>query len=103
MKNSTVQVLSFISGLTLAPVVIGVTISKSPGLKNEIESQLNTILKTTRALVDAYKSVASKSKTAVSLIKNDAGDMTPEQQSAAEEQKKHIDSQWDVAEAEIAQ
>ena len=95
MKKSTIQVLSFLSGLTLAAVVVGVTIAKSATLRSEIENQLNSCLKTTRTLVDAYKSVTAKSKTAVNLIKKDTGE-SPETEEAVAEQVAKINDQWDA-------
>jgi hypothetical protein len=102
MKKRTVQTLSFISGLTLAAVVVGVTLSKSPGLRGEIEHQINSVLKSTRTLVNAYKSVVSKSKVAVNLVKNDVDP----QGSGGEEtarQTAELDNQWNAAEARVAQ
>lgn len=98
MKKSTVQTLSFLSGLTLAAVVIGVTLNKSPSLRNEIETQINSVLKTTRALVNSYKSVASKSKTAVSLIKNDPDILSANDETEVTQQTQEIKSQWDAVE-----
>lgn len=98
MKKSTVQTLSFLSGLTLAAVVIGVTLNKSPSLRNEIETQINSVLKTTRALVNSYKSVASKSKTAVSLIKNDPDILSVNDETEVTQQTQEIKSQWDAVE-----
>ncbi|MDR1088412.1 MAG: hypothetical protein LBL23_03995 [Coriobacteriales bacterium] len=99
MKKSTVQVLSFVSGLTLAVVVVGITISKSASLRSEIEDQIRSVLKTTRTLVDTYKNLASKSKTAVKLIKNEPGETTATDEAAAAQQNAHTNSQWDAAEA----
>lgn len=99
MKKSTMQILSFLSGLTLAAVVIGVTLSKSPSLRGEVENQLNTVLKTTRVVVDSYKSVASKSKTAVGFIRSDAEVMTEQAVAEAEQHKQDINSQWESVEA----
>ena len=90
MKKATKQVLSFVSGLTLAAVVVGVAIGKSPSLQNEIENQLNSVLKTSRSLIDAYKKFATRSKVAVNLIKTDREAATGNE--AAEK----IDSQWDA-------
>lgn len=102
MKRGTIQVLSFISGLTLAAVVIGVTLSKSPSLRNEVESQAKSVLKTTRTLVDSYKSVVSKSKMAVNLVKNDPKDTALNKDSEAERQSADLENQWDAVEAQSA-
>lgn len=99
MKRSTVQVLSFMSGLTLAAVVIGVTLARSPSLRNEIENQVNSVLKTTRSLVNSYKSVASKSKTAVNLIKSDPEVRAESASAEAEQQAYEVNSQWDAVES----
>lgn len=101
MKKSTVQALSFLSGLTLAAVVIGVTLSKSPSLRTEIENQLNSVLKTTKKVVNSYKSVASKSKTAVGLIKNDPDLFDDEYNEESLLQAQEINDQWDAAEQAI--
>ena len=101
MKKSTIQILSFVSGLTLAAVVVGVTISKSPGIRAEIEKQANSVLKTTRSLVDAYKSIAGKSKSAASLISNDAGDKSAKETSGPSVEQARADSQWDAVEAKL--
>ncbi|MDR1358682.1 MAG: hypothetical protein LBJ48_04950 [Coriobacteriales bacterium] len=100
MKKATVQALSFVSGLTLAVVVVGVTISKSPSLRGEVENQIRTVLKTTRTLVDAYKNLASKSKIAVNLIKNEPGEATATEEAAAAHQNTQTNSQWDAVEAD---
>ena len=100
MKKGTIQVISFISGLTLTAVVVGVTISKSPSIRKEIESQLNSCLKATRALADTYKSVASKTKSAVNLIKKDAGEKTEKETAAEEEVREQVSSQWNAVEAQ---
>jgi len=102
MKKSTIQVLSFVSGLTIAAVVIGVTISKSPSLQAEIEHQVNSCLKATRSLVDIYKSLVSKSKTATSLIKTESGESI-ESEEAAAEQASQVNDQWDAVEEVVAQ
>ena len=99
MKKSTMQLMSFVSGLTLAAVVIGVTLSKSPALRGEIESQLNTILKTTRVVVDSYKRVATKSKSAANLIRNDADVMTEREEAEINKHAKETNSMWDAMEA----
>ncbi|MCL2528771.1 MAG: hypothetical protein FWE41_00295 [Coriobacteriia bacterium] len=100
MNKTTVQVISFVSGLTIAAVVLGVTISKNQNIRNEIESQISSVLKTTRSLVDSYKSLASKSKTAASLIKSDAGEKSARDEAAEEEAQAQIDIQWDNLEAQ---
>ena len=100
MKKTTVQVISFVSGLTAAAVVLGITISKNEKIRNEIENQINSVLKTTRSLVDAYKSLASKSTTAASFIKSDAGEKNSKDDAAEEEAKAQIDIQWDTIEAQ---
>ena len=102
MKKSTAQTLSFLSGLTLASVIIGVTISKSPAVRNEIENQLKSVLKTTRSLVDAYKSIVFKSKTAASFIKTDAGEKTAAEEAAAADARVQTSNQWDAVEAQIS-
>lgn len=99
MRRGTVKVLSFMSGLVLAAVVIGTTINKSPALRSEIENQINTVLKTTRSLIDAYKSIGSKSKAAVGLIKNEPGGRTAGEEAAAVEQAAQIEEQWDAVES----
>jgi len=98
MKKATVQVLSFLSGLTLAAVILGVTISKSESIRNEIENQISTVLKTTRSVVDAYKSIASKSKTAASFIKSDSKEKDLKSEAAEHEARAQIDGQWDAVE-----
>ena len=102
MKNTTVRVISFVSGLTIAAVVLGITISKNQKIRNEIESQINSVLKTTRSLVDAYKSLGSKSKTAASFIKSDSGEKNVKGDAAEEEVKAQIDIQWDAVEAPVS-
>lgn len=103
MKRSTVQILSFLSGLTLAAVVIGVTLSRNDSLRNEVESQINSVLKTTRTVVDSYKSVASKSKTAVSLIKNDPDILSASDEAEANQQAQEVSNQWDAVETTAAE
>lgn len=98
MKKGTVQVLSFVSGLTLAAVVIGVTISKSPALRGEIESQLSSVLRTTRGVVDAYKSLGSKSKAAINLVRPDSGAKTAEEKMAEAEQNARVNQLWEEVE-----
>ena len=100
MKKATIQVISFVSGLTLAAVIIGVTITKNESIRNEIENQINSVLKTTRSLVDAYKSIASKSKTAANLIKSDTGEKNTRGATAEEEARVLINSQWDAVESQ---
>lgn len=99
MKKGTVQALSFLSGLTLAAVVIGITLSKSPGLRNEIESQIDSILKTTRSLVNTYKGVASKSKTAVNMIKKNPEGVAADVAAEAAQQAADANNEWDVLES----
>jgi len=100
MKKGTVQVISFLSGLTLAAVILGVTINRSEAIRNEIENQMNSVLKTTRSLVDAYKSIASKSKTAASFIKSDSGEKSTREEAAEEEARAQVSSQWDAVETQ---
>jgi len=103
MKKTTVKVISFLSGLTLAAVILTVTINNSPKIRNEIESQINSVLKTTRSLVDTYKSVASKSKSAASLLKGDKGEKTLSEEAAEKEANALVDSQWDAIERQTKQ
>jgi len=102
MEKNTVQLISFLSGLTITAVVIGVTISKSPKIRGEIESQLNTCLKATRTMSDAYKNLAFRSRTASSFITNDAGEKTPREEAAETEAAERANSQWDTVEAQAA-
>lgn len=99
MKKETVQVLSFLSGLTLAAVVIGVVLSKSPSLLSEIESQADSVLKTTRSLVNTYKGLATKSKTAVNMIKKDPEMLSANEESEALRHASATNSQWDILES----
>ena len=96
MKKSTKQALSFLSGLTLAAVVIGVTINNNPAIRKEIESQFESVLKTTRSLVDAYKSLASKSKTAATFIKSKPGEKTADEEAVQAEASAQLNNQWDA-------
>ena len=98
MKKGTAQVLSFVSGLTIAAVVIGITLSRSPRLRGEIENQVNGVLNTTRSVVDAYKSVASKSKAVANLITNDPIQKTASEEAAASKQTEQINNDWDFVE-----
>ena len=100
MKKSTLRAISFISGLTLTAVVVGVTISKNPKIRSEIENQINSCLKATRTMVDAFAGIARKTKTATSLIKGDSGGKTPREAAAEAEVKRHINNQWDTVEAQ---
>ena len=101
MNKNTIQVLSFVSGLTLASVVIGVTLCKSDTLRNEIENQLSTVLKTTKSLVNAYKGLASKSKTAATFIRGESAETTRGESGATSEHKDKLGSKWDAIEASM--
>ena len=100
MKKGTVQVVSFLSGLTLAAVILGVTINKSSTIRNEIESQITSVLKTTRLMVDAYRSIASKSKAAATIIKGEPGEKTKREETAEVEAKEQANNQWNSVEAQ---
>ena len=100
MKKTTIQVISFISGLTLAAVIIGVTITKNQAIRNEIENQINSVLKTTRNVVDAYKSIASKSTAAASFIKSDTGEKNTKKEAAEEETRAKLNKLWSAVETQ---
>lgn len=102
MKKGTVQILSFVSGLTLAAVVVGVTLSKNKALCNEIENQVTSVLKTTRSMVEVYKSIATKSKKAAALVKNDPSNKTVLQEAAEKTVDQQVVSQWDAIESQIS-
>lgn len=99
MKKGTVQILSFVGGVTLAAVVVGVTLSKNSKIRGEIESQINSVLKTTRLVVDAYKNVASKSKAAANLITNDPTQRMASEEEAISQQQAQTSREWDAVEA----
>ncbi|MDR2035827.1 MAG: hypothetical protein LBP91_04045 [Coriobacteriales bacterium] len=102
MKKSTIQALSFLSGLTLAAVIIGITVNRSATLRTELEHQMSSVLKTTGSLVDAYKSLAHKSKTAATLIQTDSGEKTAKEQADEAAEQAQISSQWDAVEKELS-
>lgn len=101
MKKNTIKVLSFLGGLSIAAVVVGVTIYNNPSIKNEIENQLTTVLKATRALVDAYNNLSSKSRVATSFIKTDSSDKAPDAEAKEQEARVQANSQWDEVELQI--
>jgi hypothetical protein len=73
MKKNTIQVLSFLSGLTIAAVAVGVTVSKNQSIRNEIENQLNNILGITKPLLSTLKGFIANANNANSAyIKADA-------------------------------
>jgi len=97
MKKNTIKALSFLSGLSLAVVVVGITIYNSPAIKNEIESQIGTVLKATRALVDAYSNFSAKSKAATNFMKTDNTNKTAATEADEQAARQQTNSQWDVA------
>ncbi len=101
MKKGTLQVLSFLGGLTLAAVTISVVLSKNPTLRKEIENQVTSVVKTTRSLVDAYKNIASKSQTVAGFIKSDAGEKSASTKAAEAEESKQVSTQWDTVETQM--
>ncbi|MCL2807850.1 MAG: hypothetical protein FWD27_06820 [Coriobacteriia bacterium] len=101
MKKSTAKVLSFIGGMVLASVVIGVTISKSPTIRNEIEGQINSVLKTTKTMVESYKTAATKTKTAIDLIKGSSEEKQARDLVAEKREAEQISDQWDAIERQV--
>jgi hypothetical protein len=94
MNKNTAQALSFISGLTIAAVAVGVTVSKNRAIRTEIETQLNNVLSITKPLLFAIKGVAVSAGKAGNIA-NSAADKTANQAPNAEEIE--LNSQWDKA------
>jgi hypothetical protein len=60
MDDKQTKVLSFVGGLVFFAIVAGVVISKDEGIRNEIQEQAKSLLKTSKKALQQLQFVVSK-------------------------------------------
>ncbi|MDR3052290.1 MAG: hypothetical protein LBU48_00310 [Coriobacteriales bacterium] len=69
--KKTTKILSFVGGLLIFSVIVGVAVNNNESIKKEVERQITGFLGTSKKLLGCYEGVTQKLSEVSRLLKND--------------------------------
>jgi hypothetical protein len=97
MSEKETKILSFVGGLVFFTVVAGVLISQDDKIREEIKEQANSLLKTSKKVLQQLQYVVTKVSKLTSDVKSDKQNSNIEDKPATSSSNEY-DSLWEQAE-----